>query len=211
MIRLFFFVSIFTLVGCESDFQKCMNTELPRSVKAMKIDEARNQLLVLDELRALAEKEDTLHRALIKWWESNPHPISPEGMSWSDFAKTEAKLAHDAKENLAFVKISESIGFEEKTIDEVKTRIKLFETEVDIALRPRAITYNCWGDADCDSPLLEEVFFLSRERKEDQRWSEVAINGLNEAKVMLSEEIAKMSEQSMTLATVACNTNGFYE
>ena len=212
MSRLFFLFSIFVLAGCESDFQTCMNTELPRSVKAMKIDEAGNQLHVLDELKALAEREDALDSELQKWSLTNPFPKRPDDMNRSDFLQTQEYLTHDAKLDIAFLQMSESLGFEEKTSEEVFARIELFQEKVDIALRPRAITFNCWGEGedDCRSPLWEELFFLM-DKGMEPRLGEVAINSLHEAKLMLAEKISKLSKQSMMLATVTCNTNGFYE
>jgi hypothetical protein len=212
MSRLFFLFSVFILAGCESDFQKCMNTELPRSVKAMKLDEVGNQLHVLDELKALAEKEDAFDSEFQKWAMANPFPKRPDEMDWFDFIETEVHLAHDAKASLAILQMSESLGFEEKTSEEVFARIELFQEKVDIALRPRAITFNCWGEGedDCRSPLWEELFFLM-DKGMEPRLGEVAINSLHEAKLMLAEKISKLSKQSMMLATVTCNTNGFYE
>ena len=212
MSRLFFLFSVFILAGCESDFQKCMNTELPRSVKAMKLDEVGNQLHVLDELKALAEKEDAFDSEFQKWAMANPFPKRPDEMDWFDFIETEVHLAHDAKASLAILQMSESLGFEEKTSEEVFARIELFQEKVNIALRPRAITFNCWGEDDCKSPLWQEMSFLiDKEMEPRWAWAEVAINSLHEAKLILAEEISKMSEQSMLLATVTCNTNGFYE
>ena len=39
----------------------------------------------------------------------------------------------------------------------------------------------------------------------------MALNGLDEAMVTLAKEIYKISEESLILATVRCNSKGLYE
>ena len=206
MPRLIFLSLIFGLAGCESDFQKCMDTELPRSIEMLKIDEARKQLLDLEELKRSLEEEAPFDRELSQWYEANPWPKRPDGMTSAAFWETEIFLAYKVNENLAIKKIY-GIRADIKNGGYLNEYWADMAEKSAIALRPRAINNDCWGRNNCDYPITAEMESIG----EGADYIEVALNGLDEAMVTLAKEIYKISEESLILATVRCNSKGLYE
>lgn len=77
---------LITLVGCESDFQRCMNTELPRAQASIErsytdLDESAEDLEIW-----VAQVEDWIEKfnPLIAWIDANPGPIDTRTVAGLD-------------------------------------------------------------------------------------------------------------------------------
>lgn len=78
MARVFLVITLLMLAACESDFQKCMNTEVPRAKQLLGVDE---QAARVASLSAMAEKLEIvvpIFREAIDWDMANPAPVEPK-------------------------------------------------------------------------------------------------------------------------------------
>ena len=62
------------LAGCESDFQKCINTELPGAENTLGLAAAQEEFKELNLLRARIELSAERMIAPVEWNKSNPEP-----------------------------------------------------------------------------------------------------------------------------------------
>jgi len=72
-------LAVILMTGCESDFDKCMRTELPRSSSDLKLEDARQTLAKLSTALKKSQIMKSLREDALAWVEANPEPSgSPE-------------------------------------------------------------------------------------------------------------------------------------
>ena len=105
-IRLLFIIPFLLLVGCESGFDKCMNTELPRAEKVAGLNAEREAGLQLISIKETTEKYELAGEGGDAWVVKNPPPLGrPEypdykcseltGDAWSDYLSGSRDLIAD--------------------------------------------------------------------------------------------------------------------
>jgi len=219
------------LIGCESDFQKCMNTEVPRATKTLNIDNLREDIL---ELQAM--KDDVLINvknlpAIERYLEANPAP--DHGLNMQDYLPNynEYLVAvrafetsnsewqeWDSKRREFLMSVARSNGVAESmTYDEWAERKGEMFLRFNELLKPRAEKYNCWGKAiegECFLPFSSELISEGLEGFPSARLDEIldiTERGIAESISMLIERIGLLEKSAKEVATLACNANGLYE
>ena len=93
------FVAIATLTGCESEFQVCMNTELPRAEKLLGVSKAKDFFMELNLVQREVERQLPFEREYSEWYDQNPEPEKPDEMSYAEWEQSDKYKAHESKVN----------------------------------------------------------------------------------------------------------------
>lgn len=233
------------LTGCESDFDKCMRTELSRSFSDLRVEDARQTLAKLNTTLKKNEIALSVEESSIAWVEANPQPAgSPEFPEYEPppvddnldaFIAYQDKYA-DKKEEYnvakeAWQELPEFIAYERsrdaaflKIIQETAAPVEtakdygkwLDYDSIDKVLMPRAERNGCWGEDECEDPLLHEWMFRMTQDNYDSEteglYSPWTIKiALTESIEWQTEELARLEKLAPETAIRACNANGFYE
>jgi len=218
---------ILLLAGCESDFDKCMNTELPRAETLTGIEAEREVGRQLLDLRNHHKALIDAYEKMIQWGQANPrpadYPTGPDNTcgdyenfdSWrtcnSEYKRVREELVNewkatpDAKlwierRDAEYSRVGLEIGVSISTEEEFADLFDgLFES-YDTLLEPRSTTLQCYGDYEC-----KEYDFMKDEH------SEIIEIAFDEAILNNARVIAELMPKAELLATVTCNNNGFYE
>lgn len=235
---LLFLSALFLLSGCESEFDKCMNAELPRAKAGLRpeIEEAEKHLaaaeLRLSRDQALIE----IMKPVSDWYEQNPMVPPRPGFTckatsadWDQcydaYKLAEAQWEIDVQpwrdlRDEVFIPLLPQLktaGFEGSTYDEVfEDRRKYIDQYWD-ALVVRGQELDCWGREDCD----EYWDFSSAEREYlhgddpedwgDDEWIEWEEAEVQRVKQHFTNKIASIKANASEIATLTCNRAGIYE
>lgn len=214
------------LAGCESDFDKCMNTELPRAEALAEVElerEIGRQLVGLVDLEnALIE----IDNRMINWIDENPptnYPAFPEytcgsyntSSSWQECNSEHNKLSRelenewiatpdaqlwiglrDAEYGRLGLENGVSIANEEEFSGLFDEVNELYET----VLEPRSSILQCYEDYKCDEYSPSNIEF-----------DVVLKKALDQAIMDNTRVVSELEATANELATVTCNNNGFYE
>lgn len=239
------------LTGCESDFDKCMQTELPRASMELRVGIARQTLAKLittlrdEEISASAEESTTA------WVEANPRPSGrPESPKFEPppiqegydnwfayqekFSLREEEyevalkawralpevIGYDEKRDAAFLNIYQKAGAPIESAKDIETFADL--DALDKVLMPRAERNGCWGEDECEEPLLHEWVYLSKQDNYDGKTDyenryeysysiSMIKTALTESIEWQKEELARLEKLAPETAIRTCNANGFYE
>ena len=217
-----------SLIGCESDFQKCMNTELPRAEELSGIEAELEAGRRLVAMRDFVNQMYDMDAGVKLWGKENP---PPPGMpkypaySCSGFgaAYDECRSAHDKAVEIYKAGVDawestpdgrswtnlrdqevERLGLKTgfPTADDEKLermQDEFYEVRTTL-LESRSLIYQCYEDSDCDEYGLLESDYYDVLKKS---FSEAIQNNL--------DTVSDLVEKSAELAMVTCNSNGLYE
>ena len=218
----------YILAGCQSEFDKCMDTELPRAEVLADIEAERTAGKRLGEVRDLTLKIINVDKGIGAWDEENPLPSELEYPLYNCSGKTGSawKKCYDNHNELVEKYDSEVEGWKETSqgkvwvnlrVEEVKrlvdeNRLSVTnESEYEVLvnsvwdsyetiLEPWSTIYECYEDSDCeDWESLNLNIYDTLERSFD------------EAILNRATALSRLLETTKELATVTCNNNGFYE
>ena len=208
--RLISILSVMFLIGCESDFDKCMNIETPRAQLALGLVDQQTEI---KEVAQLLEQHHFIYEKIASWHEANPEPTDDE---YDEELKAVWLAAWSAAAGFD--------GFSQDQVDEVYKQVRARINEL---VLPRALEHNCWGRGDrrgqrCDDgPIDAEIIAEKRDAErnagyEDRQWGmldNIAIvrKALSETILMKQEAVVETKAKVGEIATLACNSNGFYE
>lgn len=173
MLRSFFLLSsLFLLIGCESEFDKCMNAELPRAEAGLRpgIEEAQKHLTAADRLISREMSLLEILKPLNDWIEKNPQePPSPrfscnaESEDWAQCYKAHRQAKEQweidvqpwrDRREAVFIPLLPALktaGFEGASFEEV------IESAYEGSMEPyqnavvaRAQDLGCWGREGCE-------------------------------------------------------------
>ena len=227
MRRLIVLALTFVVVGCESDFEKCMNTEMPRSEGMLGLEGEREVGRLLPSMREFSTRVITQQTAMVKWVDNNYPPNAPKYPEYtcSELTGDVWKVCAEGHDILK-EKFNESREIWEETPDAQNWRklndeefersarevglpsdYEEFEQKFDehlenlkTVLKPRSSIYSCIVDFKCDEYDYK-----------DEVSNEIMEKSFTEAILNNSRDISDLVEKSKELATVTCNNNGFYE
>ena len=93
----FLLATLFALAGCESEFQVCMNTELPRAEKLLGVSEAKDFFMELNFVQKEVDKQLPFEQEYLEWTKQNPAPERPEEVDQSDWELSDEYKAHSSR------------------------------------------------------------------------------------------------------------------
>jgi hypothetical protein len=180
---LLFLSALFLLSGCESEFDKCMNAELPRAEAGLRpeIEEAEKHLAAAETLRAKKQKLKEILKPVDDWIEQNPvdppypsYNCDPGSENWDQcievhdqaVAQWETDVSHpwidrrDARLRPLLPEL-QAAGFEVSEPDEVLQALVGYYRLYHAAIAARGRDLDCWGREVCE----EAWDFYSAERE----------------------------------------------
>ena len=214
------------LAGCESNFDRCMSTELPRAEALAGIEAERDAGRQLVSMKELLNKFDTVDIAMETWFNENPRPIEypaynckdKSGAEWTDCSlahdkmvvkfQAEVKLWEASPVGQQWVnlrdneieKLGREIGLEISDEESYTALVNQVWDQFDTVLKPRSSIFQCLEDYKCDDYSWG-----------DENSLEFVEKAFDEAILSNASEISQLVETAQELATVTCNNNGFYE
>ena len=225
-------VTCILLFGCESDFDKCMRTELPRANSDLQLDSARETLANLNADLTKNQIALSARELFNVWFEANPPPASSfeypkfepppiDSDDWRAYLdQHETKKKEYEAARASYYELPEFIVWAEKRdaailtaykevgapVESIEERDKWFNYDwTKKLLMARAKRNDCWGEEDCKAPILAEW---------DQYDFNVYLtidNALTESIEWQEEELSRLEKLAPETAVRACNANGFYE
>ena len=213
------------LIGCESEFQKCINTELPRAEQLLSND-LKSRLSGLQSLATRVELVAQLERDAILWINDNEPQSRPnydDYDSWEEYdpvisawMETEEAREWGAAQESKISEMLRAAGFEGETSDELWDSHSDFQNLVADAVRERAVAKD-FCDAPCEDPWdaeLTETVWNYEEGSIEDSLSPFAIfapKAVAESILMVGEQLNTSLVEAEELATLTCNNNGLYE
>ena len=228
------------LIGCDSEFDKCMNTELPRAETLAGLEAEREVGRQLVSMRSLFQATDAVYEGMNVWGEENSRPSGyPEypkypkyecsglgiGSEWEECYSAHNQLVED------YEKLKEEYEAALETwraTPEAVAWVNLQDEESQRLSRenglPDVDTFEEYSELE--GKLLEQMdtvleprspvyqCYLDHECDEygdENEYAEVVEVTFKEAILNNANTISKLVENSKELATVTCNNNGFYE
>jgi len=152
-----------------------------------------------DDYRNCVRKEDEARSAYDAAYVQ--YKSSPEYLAWVN--KREAYFLESAK----------SLKNGIQTRGDVEEFMSDLLSRLGDALKPRAMTFGCWGAEFCDNALWAE-FLSQNDVSIENDFSGVFLVGtksLVEAELMQIEKIRKVERNIAELAVASCNSKGLYE
>jgi len=216
------------LLGCQSEFDRCMDTELPRAESLAGIEAERAAGRQLVSMREQNGKFDNVDNAMTEWHQKNPesHTLKypkykcsdTSGTAFKDCSDTHDKLVEQYKadvevwmatpEGKSWVALRDEeykrLGHENGLAITDQASYEVLVDEVwnafDTILKPRSPIYQCLNDYKCDEYEWSDENVLDSLKK-----------SFDEAILNNASEISALVVTTKELATVTCNNNGFYE
>ena len=239
MLRSLLFLSgLCLLIGCESEFDKCMNAELPRAEAGLRpeIEEAEKHLAAVAMMISRESRLNEILKPLDDWVEQNPIDPPRPGFTckatsadWDQcydaYKLAEAQWETDVKQPWLDLRDAEVLlipalneaGFAGSTYDEVfEDRRKYLDPYWD-ALVVRGQELDCWGREDCDgywdfsSAEREYLHGDDPEDWGDDEWIEWEEAEVQRVKQHFTNKIASIKANAPEIATLTCNRAGIYE
>ena len=212
------------LSACESGFDRCMRTELPRAAKDLGLDEAREALSQLEEASSRAEFIVFAQDENRDWETNNPMPSEPKRPEIRDFKTFDDwDEANDewysipaikdwhAKRNEAYFSSLREAGGDIGTTEEYERWYDEFES----LLMPRAMRNDCWGVDECEFPLSHEHAYIEDQKNTvleyDAYSGKMYVAAMSDAIAWQTSHLQEIENSVFDTATRACNANGFYE
>ena len=189
-IRLLFITPFLLLAGCASEFDKCTNTELPKTKKLAGLNAEREAGWQLISLKEHYEKDKISIEAYRAWAEKNPEPSDEtEAIRWNERSDEEYLRAYRDQ------------GFPADNMEELNSFFEEYPADEKLStlVKPRSVIWQCYKDGDCDDYSYKDGY------------SKVVMRAIPEAMLTNATNITDLTEKSKELATVTCNNNGFYE
>ena len=116
-------------------------------------------------------------------------------------------------QNFYFLESAKSLKNGIQTRGDVEEFMSDLLSRLGDALKPRAMTFGCWGAEFCDNALWAE-FLSQNDVSIENDFSGVFLVGtksLVEAELMQIEKIRKVERNIAELAVASCNSKGLYE
>ncbi|MDA8912728.1 hypothetical protein N9I66_07395 [Pseudomonadales bacterium] len=227
MTRVFLLLTIFTLVACESDFDKCMSTELPRAERLFGVEAEREVERRLVAMHDYIKLEGEVEFRMKSWFDENPTPNYPEYPTFNDCSEAadadflECSFADDKlsdkllEEWEAAVQVWESTSDGRSWLMSKDEEMKRVNREVGLPLIGEEAEHLVSEFMEVTSTLLEPRSPIYRcyedykcDEYRDAEYDDVMDKAFKEAIQFTATEI---KERPLELATVTCNNNGFYE
>lgn len=224
-------VLILLLAGCQSEFEKCMATELPRAEMRANLEHERNAGRALVSLQDFSGKLSAITIRMDKWYEQNPLPSELQypkykcsGKSASGFRECTENHDNLVEKYEADVEIWKSTysgqiwaglrdeaylqaGLENGVAitneEDYEHLVNEQLTSMESVLRPRSTIYRCLRDYKCEDYDYLDLDHIGYE--------EVLQRAYDEAVLINAGEISSLVKATKELATVTCNNNGIYE
>ena len=211
VVRILLITGIALLTGCESEFDRCMATEIPKAEAALGWAEEQEVAAVI---RALSSEHDLRRKvelAMREWRAEHPLPSegvkSEEGAAWSDAQKA------------YHLEVSRSLGTEEKTWEGLVERYRRNDGLFEQYVQPRSLTARCRLSIDsfpeCRGvPNVLEDFELKTEADFNTYGEAHASefrNALAEALAANEEALTRLPLDIRGQAASVCNSHGIYE
>ena len=134
MTRLLTLFIAFALVACESDFEKCMNTELPRAKQLLKVEDQARKITSLSAIAERLEIVVPIFQKAIDWEAINPPPIEAKKRDRFEFDERILSLS-DLNDEQKFAEANrwsvETDELFEAETAEYQAALKLYETRID--------------------------------------------------------------------------------
>ena len=213
------------LIGCESEFQKCINTELPRAEQLLSND-LKSRLSALQSLATRVEVVAQVERDAILWEidnEPQSRPNYDDYDSWEEYEpvisawrETEDAREWEAAQESKYSEMLRAAGFEGETIDELWDSYSDWQNLVADAVRERAVVKDFCG-LPCEDPWdaeATETVWDYEEGSIEESLSAFAIfapKAVAESILMVGEKLNASLVEAEELATLTCNSNGLYE
>ena len=213
------------LIGCESEFQKCINTELPRAEQLLSND-FKSRLSALQSLATRVEVVTQVERDLILWEidnEPQSRPNYDDYDSWEEYQpvisawrEAEEGRAWEAALESKAAELLRAAGFEGETSDELWDRYSDWQNLVADAVRERAIVKE-FCNVPCENPWDEELLATVWNYEEgsiEESLSPFAVfapKAVAESILIVGEQLNASLVEAEELATLTCNNNGLYE
>ena len=225
-------VTCILLFGCESEFDKCMRTELPRANSDLQLDSARETLANLNADLTKNQIALSASELFNVWFEANPPPASSfeypkfepppiDSDDWPAYLdQHETKKKEYEAARASYYELPEFIVWAEKRdaailtaykeagapVESIEERDKWFNYDwTKKLLMARAKRNDCWGEEDCTDPILAEW------DKYDFDEYLTIDNALTESIEWQEEELSRLEKLAPETAVRACNASGFYE
>ena len=226
----------FIFVGCESDFDKCLNTELPRAEEILELEGGREVGRQLTSLSDLTQKYDAFDAGINVWVEKNPEP-SGRPTFFIYYPQQKCSEQFDLDSGFDFM---ECYDQHEKRVEEwTKIRDQNDQKSEEWNALPEVIAWTELREA-ADLRLAranglqienaDELFSLHEQiwkqmeslvKPRSSIWQQCFDGGdcydvgfgiaIAEATLNNANMISELKETSKELATLTCNNNGFYE
>lgn len=240
MLRSLFLLSgFFFLIGCESDFDKCMNAELPRAEAGLgpEIEEAQAHLTATDRLISRAQSFDEITKPVRDWINQNPlDPPYPSltcetrSENWDQCyeAHTQAVAQweidvqpwRDRRKAVLtpLLPALKTAGFEGSTYEELLESVYKGLTEpYENATVARGQELDCWGREECEGWLDvvraegKHVFGEDFSDYESPEYQAWLGATPERVKQHFVDKIASIKANAPEIAALMCNRAGIYE
>jgi hypothetical protein len=203
MSRMFLLFLAFALAACDSDFDKCMNTEIPRVSKMLKPEQLKFERIlsssinkaVLTNARVELANFEEKFQPVIDWHSKNPEPAHANYDAYIEWGKGAENAAREAQ----LTEVYKSIGYdpvykmsESSTVyndeafrfrDYRKISSSLDESRI---ARAFGEANDCWGQLDseweiemgCHRPFMYWNFAKKQEGSDDVQHFAMSPQGL---------------------------------
>ena len=219
------------LVGCQSGFDRCMDTELPRAEITTGLEAERQIGRELVAFRSRWAKVYRVATYMKLWIEENPAPSDPEWREWPKWNCTD-------KVGREWFDCAEA---HKKLVEEWDKRRNVFESSprwqawvetkhqewVRLARENGILINNEWEYDSHMNKLLESVEAMIEPRSAiyrclsdrecidytgtSEHFAGSIMKASNEAILNNASKISELVKTTKELAVVTCNNNGFYE
>ena len=113
------------LIGCESEFDKCMKTELPRAETLIGIESEREVGRQLVSMKEYTQAEAAIQPGLDAWIEENPYPSG--GPEYPSYPNYECRLDEQKSLDERFAEFSECTSAHDKKQEEYEKLVEEYE------------------------------------------------------------------------------------
>ncbi len=216
-IRLLLIITFLLLVGCESGFDKCMNTELPRAEKiaglkaereaGLKLIPMRKHLVNAAETEILLQKNVPQPTSLPKYPSFKCIPGDPDfSECYSDhkvlaleWMKLPENVSWNDRRDQERLRLHRERGYSFDSMHDLNNHFYELHQKFNNFVIPRSASMQRSADSDF------------REDTDDETWWLEYIRAFDEAVLTNASTITELAEKSKELAAVTCNNHGFYE
>jgi hypothetical protein len=197
VIRIWVIAGLALLAGCESEFDRCMNTELVNAGERLNMatqETAFNRAVT--ELKAYQGWVAHMFtdQEIRAWFEKNPIPLMGEEETVSQWFKSERYVEHRQKERKFLLEAAQAYGLGVGSYEEWADLQIHWTRLMKEWIEPRSVTANCESEECFNGNLAEEI-----------------AASLDEAVESFDKEIEENQLAIRNAAASACNRNGIYE
>lgn len=189
MIRIWLIAGIALLAGCESEFERCMSTELPIANEAVGMEDELAASAALETLGEYLEFIRMSEPLLVKWYEQNPQPERGESESSMEVLKEWYRL-----EEAEIWRHAQTFNLPVSTFSEYQELEGNYMQLLMTYVEPRSPTASCLTDECLAMPYEENLAIQMREAAEANETA-----------------LSQLRADARRLAGRTCNSNGIYE